>query len=56
MKRTILFGAFMMFFALSANEVCAQQSVVDAINEYGKFDKWCRREIKESAVIGGNTK
>ena len=42
--------------ALMAPNVCAQQSVVDAINEYGKFDKWSRREVKESGIIGGNTK
>lgn len=34
----------------------AQQSVVDMINAYGTFDSWCRREVKESAVIGGRTK
>ena len=26
------------------------------INETGRFDKWCVREIKESAIIGGQTK
>jgi hypothetical protein len=41
---------------LSAGAAYAQQSVLDAINEYGNFDKWSRREIKESGVIGGNTK
>lgn len=44
------------FMMLSAGAAYAQQSVVDAINEYGNFDKWSRREIKESGVIGGNTK
>ena len=33
----------------------AQESVVRQINEVGKFDKWCVREIKESAIIGGQT-
>lgn len=41
---------------MSSYNLKAQQSVVDAINEYGKFDKWSRREVKESVVIGGNTK
>ena len=41
---------------LSSGNASAQQSVVDAINEYGRFDKWSRREVKESGVIGGNTK
>lgn len=33
----------------------AQERTVRLINEVGKFDNWCVREIKESAVIGGNT-
>lgn len=56
MRRTkliLIIHAFVIFSEIAAS---AQQSVVDAINEYGKFDKWSRREIKESAVIGGNTK
>ncbi|MBQ7899234.1 MAG: PCMD domain-containing protein [Bacteroidales bacterium] len=35
--------------------VHAQQSVVDAINAYGTFDSWNRREVKESGLIGGAT-
>ena len=34
----------------------AQESVLDQINGYGKFDSWCVREIKESDVIGGEVK
>lgn len=34
----------------------AQQSVVDAINEYGTFDSWSMRQVKESGIIGGATK
>lgn len=45
-----------MPFFLFCNQIHAQHSVVDAINEYGKFDNWSRREIKESALIGGQTK
>ena len=33
----------------------AQQSVVDAINEYGTFDSWSMRQVKESGLIGGAT-
>ena len=29
---------------------------VALINEYGKFDNWSRREVKESAMIGGHVK
>lgn len=34
----------------------SRNDVVEKINENGKFDNWCRREIKESALIGGATK
>lgn len=34
----------------------AQQSVIQSINSYGTFDKWCTREVKESGLIGGKTK
>ena len=37
------------------SETGAQNKVVSLINEYGKFDKWCRREVKESSLIGGQT-
>ena len=33
----------------------AQSDVVEKINQYGRFDSWCRREVKESALIGGAT-
>lgn len=56
MRRTRLFSAIIVLMALMGGNANAQQSVVDAINEYGKFDKWSRREVKESGIIGGNTK
>lgn len=34
----------------------AQSGIVESINEYGKFDRWCLREIKESGIIGGRTR
>ena len=34
----------------------AQGNVVELINDYGRFDSWSVREIKESALIGGQTK
>ena len=34
----------------------AQSDVVRQINEYGKFDTWSRRSVKESGLIGGATK
>lgn len=56
MKRTIIVCAFISVFALLTTEVKAQQSVVDAVNEYGKFDRWSRRKVEESFLIGGKTK
>lgn len=40
---------------LSGADIYAQDDVIRKINEYGKFDSWCRREVKESGLIGGNT-
>ena len=34
----------------------AQSDVIESINKYGKFDQWRLREVKESSIIGGNTK
>ena len=55
MRRTRLFSLLAAIF-LSLLEADAQQSVVDAINSFGTFDRWCTREVKESAIIGGETK
>ena len=41
------------FLSVSLN---AQSDLVRQINEYGKLDQWCVREIKESGIIGGQTK
>ena len=32
------------------------ERTIELINEYGTFDSWCVREIKESGIIGGKTK
>ena len=45
-----------MALSLFCGRIHAQQHIVDAINEYGRFDDWSRREVKESALIGGQTK
>ena len=37
-------------------DAMAQESIVRKIYEYGKFDTFCQREIKESSLIGGATK
>ena len=51
----LLVLAFVASLMLSPS-ITAQDDVVRKINEYGKFDSWCQREIKESSLIGGNTK
>lgn len=55
MRRTILFLTFFICCALNL-PVSAQMHVVDRINEYGKLDRWCVREVKESDILGGKTK
>ena len=55
MRRTRLFGLLAAIF-MSMPCTSAQQSVVDAINSFGTFDRWSTREVKESAIIGGATK
>ena len=49
-------GLSFVTFCLSAIVSHAQQDVVQAINSYGTFDKWCTREVKESDLIGGQNK
>ena len=38
---------------LMGADIHAQSDVVTKINEYGRFDSWSRRAVKESALIGG---
>lgn len=56
MRPATLLWVLAVMAALSSSNLYAQQSVVDSINKYGKFDRWSRREVEESSVIGGNTK
>ncbi len=56
MRRTRLFALSLGALFLMSAHLSAQEGVVKAINEYGKFDKWCLREVKESGIIGGHTK
>ncbi|MBR5610970.1 MAG: PCMD domain-containing protein [Bacteroidales bacterium] len=37
-------------------DAAAQNTTAEEINRQGKFDNWIVREIKESGLIGGNTK
>lgn len=56
MRRTRLFGLSLLLALSSSAGAGAQEDVVKKINDYGTFDRWCVREIKESGIIGGNTK
>lgn len=56
MRRTRLFFLTLMGAVCCGANLNAQEDLVKSINEYGKFDQWCLREVKESGIIGGNTK
>ena len=56
MRRTRFLLLSLTAAVLLSGNVHAQQSVVDAINSYGTFDSWSMRQVKESALIGGETK
>lgn len=56
MRRTRLSWLSLAIFLLTTTIADAQESIVDQINSYGTFDRWCVREIKESGIIGGQTK
>lgn len=49
-----MLSAFLLI--VSVSESGAQENVVKTINEVGKFDDWCMREVRESGIIGGQTK
>lgn len=56
MRRTRLSWLSSAIFLLATTISYAQESIVEQINSYGTFDRWCVREIKESGIIGGKTK
>ena len=45
----------MTVFSAVSFTLSAQDDIIRKINEYGRFDSWCQREIKESGLIGGAT-
>ncbi|MGN1211141.1 MAG: PCMD domain-containing protein [Candidatus Cryptobacteroides sp.] len=55
MRRAILFLTTIALLCL-AEPVFSQNNVVELIEEYGKFDRWCVRSVNESGIIGGRTK
>ena len=56
MRRTRLYRLSLLWMVFAVNLLHAQTDVVGLINEYGKFDNWSVREIKESGLIGGKTR
>lgn len=56
MRRTRLSWLSSAIFLLTTTISNAQESIVEQINSYGTFDRWCVREIQESGIIGGKTK
>ncbi len=56
MRRTRLFALSLCAIFSMSTYLGAQESVVKAVNDFGKFDRWSRREVKESGIIGGKTK
>ena len=56
MRRPTLSVLIALFHLFCFEVSYAQDSIVRMINDGGKFDSWCVREIEESALIGGQTK
>ena len=56
MRRTRLFALSFCAIFTAVFTLDAQESTVRKINEGGRFDNWCVREVKESGIIGGQTK
>lgn len=56
MRRTRLFVLSFSAILIAASDISAQESVVEMVNRIGRFDNWCVRQVKESGIIGGNTK
>ena len=56
MRRTRFNRLSLLLALFATNLLHAQTDIVRRINEYGKFDHWCVREVKESGIIGGRTK
>lgn len=51
----MIFSLSLMALSFFCADVYAQEETVRMINDYGTFDRWSMREVKESGIIGGNT-
>lgn len=56
MRRPIIDSLTIFAGLLCCTFLSAQDQKVELINRYGSLDYWSAREIKESGIIGGNTK
>ena len=54
MKKQVIFGIALALAILSCLPMQGQEKVVPL--KYGNMDHWVIRNIKESAIIGGNQK
>lgn len=57
MKYTIkILYCILLLFIIYSHDISAQTTALQAIEKGGSFDYWRVREIRESAIIGGQTK
>lgn len=56
MRRTIIDSLTTIAALCLGGHMYAQEQTVGLLNSYGTLDSWSVREIKESGIIGGNTK
>lgn len=57
MRRPILFLAqITLLCCFSVSYAQTTDEIVRLIGEYGKFDRWCVRSVKEAGIIGGQIK
>ncbi len=56
MTRSSFLVIYCIFSLVFSFNLSAQRQIIEQINSYGKFDNWSVREIKESGIIGGQTK
>lgn len=56
MRRAIFIFLTTFVACFSFSCLHAQERTLGLINEYGSFDNWSVREVKESSILGGNVK
>lgn len=56
MRRAIQDSLTIIAGLLSCISLSAQSQIVESLNRYGTLDSWSVRQIKESGLIGGQTK